>query len=42
MVVAIAGFDILRDSGHPFARRPEADAISVRCLNYPLLTRSFL
>lgn len=41
-LVVTAGFDPIRDQGRRFARRLEADGVSVLYLNYGGLTHSFL
>src|SRR5690606_3399551 len=41
-IVVTAGFDPLRDQARRYARRLEADGVSVLYLNYPTLTHSFL
>lgn len=41
-IIATAGFDILRDSGHAFAQRLQAEGVAVSYFNYPSLMHSFL
>lgn len=41
-ILATAGFDILRDAGRAYAKRLEADGVSVIYLNYASLNHSFL
>lgn len=42
VIIATAGFDILRDSGRRFAQRLEEDGVAVTYTNYPSLAHSFL
>ncbi|WP_442838852.1 alpha/beta hydrolase [Acinetobacter baumannii] len=41
-ILATAGFDILRDSGHKFSKRLKAENVAVTYFNYPSLTHGFL